>query len=293
MSTSKEGYTKVISKENSSGFQSWDLPNVGDNGDDKEGNGGLLTANELEDIHQQAYAEGYEEGKLRGIKDGFEQGEEEGKNQGHQRAFDASLKEIQQQTFHFEQLYKTIEAPLSLSNEQVEYELMTLACSIAKTIIQRELKTDPEIVISLVKKSLEKLPSASKNIKMYLNPLDVLMVKEAFSGTEELNFDEYQIIDNPNLKRGGCIIDTNLSHIDASLDNRINELAKTIIPKPPNLNASEIIDNTEVEASSETTDNSEAVAENKHEEQQAELNDKAPLIEQENETGISTDPGTE
>jgi len=93
MSTSKEGSQKIITKENSSGFQSWDLPNVGDN-DDNNGQGGLLTANELEEIHQQAYSEGYEEGKLRGIKDGFEQGEEEGKKQGHQRAFDASLKEI-------------------------------------------------------------------------------------------------------------------------------------------------------------------------------------------------------
>ena len=242
MSTSKDDRPRIISKEDSSGFQSWDLPGIGQS----EEKASLITANELEQIHQQAYSEGYEEGKLLGIKDGFEQGEEEGKKQGHQRAFDASLKEIQQQTFHFEQLYKTIETPLSLSNEQVEYELMNLACSIAKMIIQQELKTEPELVITLVKNSLELLPSSSKKIKIYLNPLDVLMVKEAFSSTEEIHFEDYKILDSPSLKRGGCIIDTDISHIDASLDKRISELAKNIIPTPPDLNIPEAQDKSSV-----------------------------------------------
>jgi len=249
MSTSKDSSSpKIISKENASGFESWDLPDVGMNDENSEEQASLITANELEQIHQQAYSEGYEEGKLRGIKDGFEQGEEEGKKQGHQRAFDASLKEIQEQTFHFEQLYKTIETPLSLSNEQVEYELMNLACSLAKIIIQRELKTEPDLVINLVKQSLALLPSASKSIKIYLNPLDVSMVKEAFSHSEEIHFEEYKILDSANLKRGGCIIDTNISHIDASLDKRIEELAKNIIPNSPDLKNTEIHDSSEVSA---------------------------------------------
>jgi flagellar assembly protein FliH len=248
MSTSKDISPKIIAKENSSGFESWDLPNVNRNEDNSEEQASLITANELEQIHQQAYSEGYEEGKLRGMKDGFEQGEEEGKKQGHQRAFDASLKEIQQQTFHFEQLFKSIETPFSLSNEQVEYELMNLACSIAKIIIRRELKTEPDLVISLVKNSLALLPSASKNIKIYLNPLDVSMVKKAFSNSEEIHFEAYKILESKNLKRGGCIIDTNISHIDASLDKRIEELAKNIIPNHKKLN------NAEIDNSSETSD---------------------------------------
>jgi len=292
MSTSKEGSQKIITKENSSGFQSWDLPNVGDN-DDNNGQGGLLTANELEEIHQQAYSEGYEEGKLRGIKDGFEQGEEEGKKQGHQRAFDASLKEIQQQTFHLEQLFKAIESPLSLSNEQVEYELMNLAFSIAKIIIQRELQTTPEIVISLVKKSLDLLPSASKNIKIYLNPLDVAMVKEAFSSNEEVHFDDYKIFDSPNLKRGGCIIDTNLSHIDASLDTRIRELAKNIIPNSPNLNSSD--SNQTSEVITDTPDLAETAVNSiqNHEDQQIENEHQPASPDSEVNSEVNNNSGSE
>jgi len=292
MSTSKEGSQKIITKENSSGFQSWDLPNVGDN-DDNNGQGGLLTANELEEIHQQAYSEGYEEGKLRGIKDGFEQGEEEGKKQGHQRAFDASLKEIQQQTFHLEQLFKAIESPLSLSNEQVEYELMNLAFSIAKIIIQRELQTTPEIVISLVKKSLDLLPSASKNIKIYLNPLDVAMVKEAFSSNEEVHFDDYKILDSSNLKRGGCIIDTNISHIDASLDTRIRELAKNIIPNSPNLNSSD--SNQTSEVITDTPDLAETAVNSiqNHEDQQIENEHQPASPDSEVNSEVNNNSGSE
>jgi flagellar assembly protein FliH len=265
MSTSKDGYVKIIPKEKSSDFQSWDLPNVNFNGQNIEENRPMITASELEEIHQQAYAEGYEEGKLSGIKDGFEQGESEGSKQGHQRAFDASLKEIQEQTFHFEQLYKALETPLSLSNEQVEYELMNLAFSIAKIIINQELKSQPDIVISLLKKSLDLLPSSSKKIKIFLNPNDVQMVKESFSTTEDLRFEDYQFIEKANLKRGGCIVDTNLSHIDASLDYRINELAKNLIPKAPNLDVSELLDDNDINTSidlSEPSENEQTASKN-------------------------------
>ncbi|MFK5894826.1 MAG: flagellar assembly protein FliH [Pseudomonadota bacterium] len=246
MSTSKDGSVKIVPKEKSSEFQSWELPNVNFNGQILEDNLSMITTGELEKIHQQAYEEGYEEGKLKGLKEGFEEGEKEGKKQGHQQAFDAALKEIQEQTFHFEQLYKALENPLSLSNEQVEYELMNLAFSIAKNIINQEITTQPDLIISLVKKSLDLLPSASKKIKIYLNPNDILMVKESFSATEEICFDEYQIFERPNIKRGGCIVDTNLSHIDASIDYRINELAKNLIPTAPNLDVTDTLDELDI-----------------------------------------------
>ncbi len=262
MSTSKDGYVKIIPREKSSDFQSWKLPNVEYNELDLEENLPMITATELEKIHQQAYDEGYQEGKLKGISEGFQQGEAEGLKQGHQRAFDASLKEIQEQTFHFEQLYKSLEKPLSISNEQLEYELMNLAFSIAKNIINHELQSKPDLVISLVKNSLALLPSTSKKIKIYLNPNDVLMVKESLSATEDFRFDDYQIFEKHNIKRGGCIVDTNLSCIDASLDQRINELAKNLIPKPPDLDGTALLGELDsVENMEDNKDNTETINE--------------------------------
>ncbi|MFK5984446.1 MAG: flagellar assembly protein FliH, partial [Pseudomonadota bacterium] len=247
MSTSKDGYVKVLSKENSSGFQSWDLPNVNFNekNDTLENESlPMLTADELEKIHQQAYTEGYEEGKLKGLKEGFEQGETEGKTQGHQQAYDESLKNIEEKIIHFEKLFLALEKPLTQTNEQVEYELMQLSISIAKHIVKQEIKTAPEHIIQLVKSSLDLLPSAAKNVTIYLNPLDIAMVKEAFNLIENKNtndantynenrFEKLRVLDNSKITQGGCIVDTNISHIDASIEQRIDELAEKLIPPAP------------------------------------------------------------
>ncbi len=247
MSTSKDGHVKIITKENSSEFQSWELPNVGfndENSAEADLTSPMITAEELEDIHQQAYTEGYDEGKLRGIKDGFEQGEEEGRKQGKKQAFEQTSKDIEEKIQHFENIFLALEKPLSQTNEQVEYEMMQLAFYIAKHIIKQEIKMDPAYVIKLVKDALDLLPSASKNISLYLNPLDIVMVKEAFDllGNKEnnsvdnnlqLRFKNIRILADQNIHQGGCIVDTNISHMDASIEKRIEDLAKKIIPVDP------------------------------------------------------------
>jgi flagellar assembly protein FliH len=254
---SNEGASKIISGGKSSEFQAWELPNV-DFVEDSDINTDveeeeilpMLTADELEKIHQQAYSEGYEEGKLKGIKEGFEEGDKEGKKQGQQQAYDDTLTTIKEQIEYFEKINQSLQAPLDQTSEQVEHELMELVFSLAKHIIQEELKIHPEHVVSLLKQSLDLLPSASKNIKIYLNPLDVELVKNAFSKCEDsysdnTGFEDYKILNYSKIERGGCIVDTNISHIDASIETRIELLAEKLIPPEIDLKADidqEIID---------------------------------------------------
>ncbi len=226
-------YARIIPRENAGSFQSWELPEV--DGDDaaQEETMPMLTAEEIERIQQQAYEEGYEHGKRQGLKDGFEQGEAEGKKQGHQQAFEASLKDFQQQAFHFEQIYRALQEPLELVDQQIQYELAHLAVAVARQVIQDELKTRPELILPLVEQCLKLLPSASKTVRIHLHPLDAVMVKETLDTLEEHVCCEIQLLENAQLKRGGCLVETDISHIDASIDHRIEEIAKKIIPPEP------------------------------------------------------------
>ena len=234
--------SRIIPKEESSEFQTWSLPQVTSREDGalaETVNVPMLTAEQLEEIQQQAHEEGYQEGQQRGYDEGFAKGLQDGQTEGHKQALDASLEEIQQQTFHFDQLFKSLEQPFSQVSEQVEYEISSLALAVAKQVIQQEIKSQPETLIPLVKKSLFLLPSSAKRVKIFLHPEDLKLIKNAFELSDELSLDDYHLHEDISLKRGGCVIDTDISHIDASLDKRLSDIATSLIPKAPDLPSSQ------------------------------------------------------
>jgi len=238
--SSSVSVSRIIPKEESSDFQTWSIPEVKSQADeelDDLANVPMLTAEQLEEIHQQAYQEGFQEGQKNGYDEGFAKGVEEGKLAGHKQAMDSSLEAIQQQTFHFEQLFKSFQDPFSQMSEQVEHEIVSLAMSIARQIIRQEINTQPETIIPLVKKTLHLLPSHAKRIKIFLNPSDLALVKGAFELNDDIDTDSYRLYDDINIKRGGCIVDTDISHIDATIDKRISDIAKSLIPPAPELSA--------------------------------------------------------
>jgi|GEM_PF-2882606 len=243
--------SRIIPKEESSDFKTWAVPEVVSKEDEdlaELSNFPMLTAEQLEEIHQQAYQEGYQEGQQKGYDEGFKQGNEAGKTAGHKQAFDASLEEIQQQAFHFDQIFKSLEEPFSQVSEQVEHEIVTLAIAIAKQIVLKEIESQPDAIIPLLKKTLHLLPSYAKEIKIFLHPSDLKLIKNAYELTEELDLDKYHLYDDINLTRGGCIVDTDISHIDASIDKRIAEIAASLIPSAPEIAGKNTAENQQTES---------------------------------------------
>jgi len=236
--SSSSSVSRIIPKEESSEFQTWSVPQVTTKEDDElaeMANMPMLTAEQLEEIQQQAYQEGFQEGQQAGYDEGFTRGTQDGQAEGHKQALDSSLEEIQQQAFHFEQMFKSLEQPFSQMSEQVEYEVVVLAMAIAKQIISEEIKTQSENLVPLVKKTLHLLPSYAKRVKIFLHPEDLTLVKNAFELSDELDIEGYHLHEDVNLKRGGCIVDTDISHIDASLDKRIADIAESLLPQAPDL----------------------------------------------------------
>lgn len=268
-----EEFTRIIPRENSGAFESWQLPQVEEIGqpqDMQEDLVPMLTAAEIEQIQKQAYAEGYEQGKRQGLKDGFEQGEEEGKKQGRQQAFEASLKDIQEQAFHFAQLYKTLAQPLQWIDKQVQYELVQLALSIAKTVIGQELETRPELIVEIVKQCLHLLPSAASDMQISLHPDDLQMIEEAMKQAQINLSGKEKLLANSEITRGGCVVDSSLSHIDARIEARIEAVAKNILIAAPQSTQQQKYEPDEMDASEKiSAQHSDSVVDNSQTQQQA------------------------
>jgi flagellar assembly protein FliH len=178
----------------------------------------VLTVEDIESMQKQAYEEAFAQGK----KDGFRQGFDEGSKTGYEE----NLHLLQKRSEEFAQLMESLSEPFKSLDEEVEKELIKLAIGIAIQIIRREIKMDPGQIVAAVKESIKVLPLSSQKIYLYLHPDDAELVRSVLSPTELSP--PWSVIEDPLITRGGCKVDTEVSHIDASIENRLAAAISTI-----------------------------------------------------------------
>jgi flagellar assembly protein FliH len=178
----------------------------------------VLTVDEIEAMQKQAYDEAFAQGK----KDGYHEGFQEGSRQG----YEDNVQTLQKKTATFVSLLESLSQPFKELDAQVEKELVQLAIAIATQIIRREIKMDPGQVIAAVREAINVLPLSSQNIGLHLHPEDAELVRSALS-LDDMS-PAWRIVEDPLLTRGGCKVDTETSHIDASVENRLAAVIATL-----------------------------------------------------------------
>ena len=207
--------SKII-KQGKDEYQSWPLPTVQSahtvNREVEENNS--ISANLREQIKQQKYQENFE----KGYRDGM---------QAAEKKLAAKENELAKSVGHMQQLLCSLNEPFDELDQQVEQELVTLAVTIAKQIIRREIKIDPGQIMAVIREALEALPASSRNVKIALHPEDAKIVRELSSVSDENQ--QWMLVEDPSLMRGGCKVRTNTSQIDASVESRLAAIFAQIL----------------------------------------------------------------
>lgn len=185
-------------------ISSWNLPSFVEatSVDVEIGNIKAPTANDLEKLQEQTVNEaskrGYEEGFTKGLK--------------------TAEAQINQKLKSLDSIIQSLASPYEEFDERVENEIASLAIQISKQLIRRELKADAGQVVGVVKEALTALPSSSQNIKLFLHPEDAELVKSTLSLDDEAR---WEVVEDPVITRGGCRVSTDVSTIDATIENRL------------------------------------------------------------------------
>jgi flagellar assembly protein FliH len=153
------------------------------------------------------------------------QAEEEGYQQGLVRA-QQETRELQQQLLH---LIDFFEHPLQALNEDIEHQLTQLAVTLAQQLVRRELKVEPGEIIGLIRDSVQLLPGMQRNISIVLHPEDAQLVRNALSIETSDEEHNWKLVEDPMITRGGCEINAPPSAINATLENRLSELAASVL----------------------------------------------------------------
>ena len=194
-----------------------------------------LTVEEIESMQKQAYdeafaqgsKEGYEKGYQESAKKGFDQGFEQGKTEGSKKGYEENLHLLRKQTADFLSLLESLSEPFKQFDEQVEKELVRLSIGIASQLIRREIKIDPGQIIAVIREAVNVLPVAAQKLTLHMHPEDAELVRSSLA-IDDVS-PPWEIIEEPLITRGGCKVKTEVSSIDATVENRLAAIVATVL----------------------------------------------------------------
>ena len=132
------------------------------------------------------------------------------------------LTELQARVQQLDSILQFLSRPLHELDAQVEGELTQLALAVGKQLARRELKIDPAQVIAIIRESLGQLPAAARDVRVQLHPEDAATIREKLAAP--VNERAWSIVEDPTLSRGGCIVRSDVSQIDARLESRVHAI---------------------------------------------------------------------
>ncbi len=148
-----------------------------------------------------------------------QEGWREGEAAGVKRAT-ASLEPV------LERLARTIEEIASLRTRfrrEAEADLVRLALAMARRILNREVHSDPEALLGLVKAALGKI-DARQTQRLRMHPQDLAAIE---SHLKRLGFPEgLEVLADRTLERGAAVFETSLGTLDASIETQLEEIER-------------------------------------------------------------------
>lgn len=209
-------------------FERWELPTLEDNNvapdansvwklprdeEDEEEVIPWPTAEEVEAIRQAAHEEGFAKGKDEGYQAGYDQGIKQGQT------------EIQAELAKLGQIMRSLMEPIEPQEEELEEVLLVLVDKVCRSILKRELSLQSDGVKELIRQALTYIRTGKNRLKIHLHPNDAEQIS-GFLQTLSDYSPEWKIIPHKSLSPGGCVVETEETTIDATIDTRYQHLIK-------------------------------------------------------------------
>lgn len=179
----------------------WELPEI---------NGPVLARNrrvvDLSGIEREAWDKGYAEGR-------------EAATAAVRKEQQAAQVELDRRVQNLASILDFMAKPIAALDVEVQRQLVTLAGAIARHIVRRELKTQPDEIVAVIRETVALLPMTARDIRVHLNPEDATLVhaRLAEAGSDR----SWSIAEDPLISRGGCRVSSENSTIDATLEQRL------------------------------------------------------------------------
>ncbi|ELX10295.1 flagellar assembly protein FliH [Janthinobacterium sp. HH01] len=168
------------------------------------------TVEELEAIREEARQDGYAEGHAAGHADAVEAGKL------------VTAEELE----HVRAIAANFTSSLQDADQLIANDVLELALQLAKGMLKNALQVKPELVLPIVRDAIEYLPVLQQPALLVLHPDDAAVVRAGIG--EELDKGGWRVVEDPQVGRGGCKVDTASNQIDATAAARWQRLSHAL-----------------------------------------------------------------
>ncbi len=127
----------------------------------------------------------------------------------------------------------------------LEPQMLELVGEVARRILHRESRTDPDLIARTVRAALEHLVER-ETVVIHVNPEDADALKEQkialleeFDGVRQIS-----VMPDAEIPRGGCVVETEHVHADARIDAQLERILDALLEGSEHTPVEESRDNT-------------------------------------------------
>lgn len=174
------------------------------------GQGALLLERMQHEARRAAAAEGQREG--------WAQGHAHGLTEGRTAGLAAGLAAASAHAEHLRALVSALPDALRRADGEIADAVLALALDIARQVVHRSLRAEPERLVAVVQDLLHAEPVLQGGPRLMLHPDDIALVKNGLG--RELENAGWQLCADETLTRGGCRVHAGNGERDATVETR-------------------------------------------------------------------------
>ena len=114
--------------------------------------------------------------------------------------------------------------------EYIAPDILEISVDIAKTIIKKELNSDPQILVDTIIDVLKTVAKNEPKINIRVKPQAMQFIKDTLPNiTYQYGIEsKINIISDPSIEDGGCVFQTSNGIVDASIDTQLEIIKKAL-----------------------------------------------------------------
>lgn len=181
---------------------------------------------ETERLKQEATAQADQ----RGYEQGLERGRQEGLKAGQQQAHAQHAEQLAALNARWSAALAQHEQHVLRLQAQAKQSSLQLAIKLAEKIVHRSIETDDASIIRQVEAALDRVLEPAR-LRIRTHPDDRHVLERALPGLVEAvdQVTHAELVDDPEITRGGCVIQAGSATIDAQVETQLQRLAELLV----------------------------------------------------------------
>lgn len=169
---------------------------------------------DLQAARESAYAQGYS------------QGQQDAQMEVERRMAEFMAGQAAQVAQRLESVVTELSQHLTLMETQMAEQVLQLAQAVARQVILREVTTDPEVVLPVVREALQRLVGDGRPAVVRLNPVDLDMLRDVLS--TDFQGSGLSLVADSSVEAGSCLVEQSGTVVDGGLANRWRQVMSAL-----------------------------------------------------------------